>query len=78
MDMAVVFGDATDCSRLIYWGILTNVVAGDGETRYWVKSMRMIRGAHCPQELVLRSTGKKIAPGFIRPYAICKKPSFLR
>jgi hypothetical protein len=40
MDMVVVFGDATDCSRLIYWGILTNVVAGDGETRYWVKSMR--------------------------------------
>ena len=34
-------------------------------------------GKHAPQELVLRSSGKKIAPGFIRPYAICETPPFV-
>ena len=33
--------------------------------------------ASAPQELVLRSSGKKIAPGFIRPYAICETPPFV-
>jgi hypothetical protein len=78
LDMAIVFGDATNCSRLIYWGILTNVIPGEGEAHYRVKSMRKFRGMHSPQELVLRSTGETIAPGFIRPYAICRKPSYLR
>ena len=74
--MPVVFADATDCSRLLYWGILTGIVIEDKTTRYSVKQMRKIKGQHSPQELLLR-TGKAIAPDFIRPYAICRTPSFL-
>jgi hypothetical protein len=75
--MPVVFADAMDCSRLLYWGLLTNIVIEDKITRYSVEHMRRIKGRHSPQELLLKSTNKAIAPNFIRPYAICQTPSFL-
>jgi hypothetical protein len=75
--MAVIFADAADCSRLVFWGILTRVVIEGKNTRYWVKQMRKIKGRHMPQELILKSSGKNIAPNFIRPYAICRRPPFL-
>jgi len=75
--MPVLFGDATNCSRLLYWGVLTDVQIHDGGTRFAVDCVRKLGGKHAPQELVLRSSGKKIAPGFIRPYAICETPAFV-
>lgn len=36
-----------------------------------------IRGKQVTQELVLSTTGKTIAPGFIRPYALVQTPKFL-
>jgi len=74
--MPVLWGDATDCSRLVYWGILTKIELDDETTRYWVRQVRKIKGEHSPQELLLR-TGKTIAPNFIKPYAICRTPPFL-
>jgi hypothetical protein len=75
--MPIVLGDATDCGRLLFWGLLTEIrVLGD-KTCYRVDRLRRLRGRHSPQELILRQTGKKIAPGFIRPYAICRTPEFL-
>ena len=75
--MPILFGDAADCSQLIYWGVLTEVrVVGDG-TEYSVDRVRKLSPSLSPQDLVLRSTGKAISQGFIRPYAICKTPSFL-
>ncbi|HZW32975.1 MAG TPA: hypothetical protein VFF52_19830 [Isosphaeraceae bacterium] len=73
----VLFGDATDCSRLEYWGPLTGVEIEGEATRFTVDRVRPLQGAHNPQELVLRSTGEPIAPRFIRPYAICRTPAFL-
>jgi hypothetical protein len=76
--MPIVFADAADCSRLLYWGLLTHVEVDNGvSTKYTVDRVRKLPGSHSPQELTLRSTGKKIALGFIRPYAICVTPSFL-
>jgi hypothetical protein len=75
--MPVVLADATDCSRLIYWGLLSDVVVDGTTTEYRVSGMRPIRPLHTPQDLILRSTGKPIASGFIRPYAICRTPTFL-
>jgi len=75
--MPILLADATDCSRLLYWGVLTGVVIEEKTTRYSVKQMRKISGRHSPQELLLKSTGKPIAANFIRPYAICRTPSFL-
>ncbi len=75
--VAVLLADACSCSQLLYWGILKKVSVVDGRTRYQVDKLRRFRRRHRAQELCLRSTGKRIAPGFIRPYAICRTPSFI-
>lgn len=74
--MPVVLGDATDCSRLRYWGLLTRIDIKGSVTSFTVDSLREL-GKHKTQELVLRSTRNQIAPNFIRPYAICVTPQFL-
>jgi hypothetical protein len=73
----VLLGDATDCSRLEYWGLLTRVEINGDATRFTVDRVRALSGSHTPQQLVLRRTGEHIAPNFIRPYAICRTPTFL-
>lgn len=73
----VLLGDATDCSRLEYWGLLTSVEIEDEVTRFTVDRVRLFSARHTPQELVLRSSGEHIASNFIRPYAICRTPGFL-
>ncbi|MFY9974475.1 MAG: hypothetical protein WAK53_09480, partial [Chromatiaceae bacterium] len=76
-EMVVLFADATDCSRLLYWGVLKDIVVGDEQTSYTVQRVRKLPGNHKPQDLTLRSTGRTIAPDYIRPYAICYTPGFL-
>ncbi len=77
-DVPILFGDATNTRRLVYWGRLTSIDVGDEDTHYSVFPIRPLAPGHSPQELVLLSTGKRIAKGFIRPYAICRTPDFLR
>ena len=76
--MAVIFGDATHTSHLIFFAELKKVAVKDGHTDYTIENLKKFRGEHRKMELVLRSSGKKISPNFIRPYAICKTPDFLR
>lgn len=73
----VILGDAKDCSKLLYWGFLKRVEISQSSTEYEVDRLRPIRDGHSPQELVLASSGENIAPGFIRPYALCHTPAFL-
>jgi hypothetical protein len=75
--MAVVFADSTDCSRLTHWGIIKKIAINAEGTLCLVKDVKKIKGRHSPQELILKSTGRRIAPNFIRPYAICQTPSFV-
>ena len=77
--MPILIGDATDVSRLLYWGFLDDVNADKnvGKTTFVVDQLRVVKGKHSPQELRLRSSGEKIAPNFIRPYAICFTPPFI-
>jgi hypothetical protein len=75
--MPVLLGDAAHCSRLFYWGLLTDVHIHERTTPFSVDRVRRLSGNHTPQELVLRSSGQKIAPGFIRPYALCETPAFV-
>jgi hypothetical protein len=78
IEMPIVFGDAVDCSKLIYWGILKDVIIDGKSTNYSVDRLQRVRGCRRPQDLRLRSTGAQIAAHFIRPYAICQTPEFLR
>ena len=73
----VILGDAKDCSKLLYWGLLMRAEINESTTEYEVDRLRPIRDSHAPQELVLVSSGENIAPGFIRPYALCHTPEFL-
>lgn len=75
--VAVLFGDATDCRRLIYWARLMAISLGDADTHYSVFPARPLAAIHSPQELLLASSGEPIAEGYIRPYAICQTPAFL-
>ena len=77
--MPVVFADEGKIGHLLNWGILTSVEINEKtkKTSYSFKQIRKIKGAYRPQDLRLKSTGKKIAKGFIRPYAVCKELPFL-
>ncbi len=74
--MPVLLGDATDCSNLCYWGILTDIKLTDQGTTYKVDRLRKLP-KHKPQDLTLKSKRTRIATNFIRPYAICLTPKFL-
>jgi len=76
-DMAIVFGDATHCTRLKFWGLISSLHVREDGTDFEVTDLKPLHGKRT-QQLVLRSTQRHIAPGFIRPYAIVECPSFLR
>jgi hypothetical protein len=74
--MAILYGDATECSSLLYWGRLTRVDVDSEGTGYTVDTLIALSQKKT-QELVLRSTNAGIAEGFIRPYAIVQTPAYL-
>lgn len=75
-EMPVLFADACDCSRLLYWGFLKDITVTEEGTSYIIKRLYALKGEHKPQELQLLSSGNNIAEGYIRPYAICSTPEF--
>src|ERR1700683_1904955 len=76
--MPILFGDSTDCKKLVCWAVLTDVKPDrNGGTRYKFEKTQTLYGRKT-QGLRLRSTGTNIAKGYIRPYAICFRPPFLR
>jgi hypothetical protein len=76
--LPVVFADATDCTRLLCWGALSEIDIDETGTTFSVEAIASLGRDHTPQDLILRSSGKPIALNFIRPYAICRTPNFLR
>ena len=75
--LAILFADAADCTRLHYWALLTVIRLSERGTEYRFESLTPIRHTATPQDLVLAETGASIASGFIRPYALCRTPTFL-
>ncbi len=77
--MPVILSDAAHNSEhLLLWGILQKVEIDGDQTMVQFNDVQRIRGNHGRQELTLRSKGKSIKPNYIRPYAICQTPSFLK
>lgn len=74
----VLFADAKDCSKLLYWGVLTRleISRAPSSTTYTVDKLRSIPGDKSPQDLK-KLNGENILPDFIRPYALCQTPDFL-
>jgi hypothetical protein len=78
--LPMLFTDAAhDTSQLIYWAVLEDIKLIGDKTRYSFSGLRpLLWGEHATQDLILESSGKPIAPHFIRSYAICQTPEFLR
>jgi hypothetical protein len=77
--MPVIFSDAAHNSEnLLLWAILQEIKVRGAQTSYRFNNAKRIPGNHHRTELKLRSTGKRIAENFIRPYSICATPPFLK
>jgi hypothetical protein len=74
--MAIIFADATNCSRVLYWGKLDRLKVTTEGTQYSVTNLTPL--VHrTTQDCVLKSTNTPIAKGFIRPYAIVHTPVYI-
>ncbi len=78
ISMPVLFGDAAQCRDLCYWAILEGIEINETKTTFSFSSLKKIKGKRLTQELILKNSGKPIAPHFIRPYALCITPPFLK
>lgn len=76
-DLAILFADSRDCSKLIAWSVLRSVDVSPTGTQYAIGSLLAVPRKR-PQDLTRLATGAKIASGFIKPYALCRTPNFLR
>jgi len=75
----VILSDAAyNCEPLLLWGVLHKLEVKDGSTTVKLTDIQRVRGKHGRQDLVLRDTGENIKPHYIRPYAICHTPDFLK
>lgn len=75
----VILSDAAYNSEpLLLWGVLHKLEIKAGSSTIQLRDVQRVRGKHGRQDLVLRDTGKNIKAHFIRPYAICETPEFLR
>jgi len=77
-DLIIIFAPAENTRYLHSWGIVTKIqVNEDKSTTYSFKELAAFvpfeNGVY-KHELVLKGTGKNIAPDFIRPYALCRTP----
>ena len=77
LDYPVLFSDAACCKRLIYSARLIKISVGKEDTHFTVFDFVELDKGRVTQKLVKDSNGKRIAPDFIRPYAIVKTPKFL-
>jgi hypothetical protein len=77
--MPVILSDAAyNAESLLLWGLLQKIEIDGERTTVQFNGVKRIPGKHRRTELILRSSGKSIAPHFIRPYAICRTPGFLK
>jgi hypothetical protein len=77
--LPVILSDAAyNSERLLLWGVLQKLRVDGDHTTVHLTDVQRVRGSHGREELTLRSSGKAIKPNFIRPYAICETPEFLK
>lgn len=75
-DLPVILANSTRCREILGWAVLRSIRLGEKSTQFTFVGVRAIKGRET-QELVLRRQHRRIARGFIRPYALCVTPAFL-
>lgn len=77
--MPVLFGAADTGSGLIYCAFLTDVeVDEEYSTKYEFAQLTKLENNPPLSSLKLKSTNRPLSRDYIRPYAICHTPSFVR
>lgn len=77
--LPVILSDAAyNTERLLLWGVLQKLAVDGDRTTVQLTDVQRVRGSHGRRELTLRSSGKAIKSNFIKPYAICETPEFLK
>lgn len=76
----VIFAAADTGGGLLYRAFLTDVEVNDTEatTTYKFVELKPIDGKHPKSSLRLKSTNRPLSDDYIRPYAICFTPSFVK
>jgi hypothetical protein len=76
--MPLILSDAAhDSEKLLCWATLLKIELDGDKTMVEFDAVKTIPGKRGRTDLTLRSTGRPIAPMFIKPYAICVTPDFL-
>lgn len=76
--MPVIFAAAENTENLIYYAEITKIALRHSATTYFFTNLTPIDGSFPKTLLTLKSTGKRIHQNFIKPYAICHTPTFLK
>ncbi|BFU90670.1 MAG: hypothetical protein NTAFB01_18570 [Nitrospira sp.] len=76
--MPIIFAAAEDTKDLIYYAEITKIALRHDATTYFFTNLTPIDGCFPKTRLTLKSKGKRIRSNFIKPYAICRTPAFLK
>jgi len=75
--LPVLFADARNCSVLLGWSTVSSITITDSGTHYTIGTLWKLPARMRPQNLQVLNSGNYIAEGHIRPYVLCRTPSFL-
>jgi hypothetical protein len=80
LKMPILFSAADTNSGLIYYGTLTSIVLFEIEnkTKYCFENLTKITISKPLSSLCLKSSKQPLSDSYIRPYAICLTPSYLK
>jgi|SRR5215210_8973152 len=78
--MPVVFASADVTDKLLYHAVLSDLTLDEANstTSYEFTDLTPVEGDLPLSTLRLRSTDRPLSDNYIRPYAICHTPSFVR
>jgi hypothetical protein len=76
--LAIIFCPSEETRNLHSWGVLEKIEITGDETAYTFSGLTRFKTTRPKTVLRKRSDGKPLPAGFIRPYAICRAPEFLR
>lgn len=81
--LPIIFAAAEWTSKLLYWACIVDIKIEQPseksfKTTYKFEALKRIGKGHTKSDLILRSSGKNISEGYIRPYSICRTPDFLK
>lgn len=76
--VAVVFAPANTTDYLVGWAVLKDIQITPDGTDYTFANLRKFKKPLQPKTALRKRNGEPLSQNFIRPYAICRKPKFLR